>query len=58
MITATATDRGAVITIRLGGVELENGSSATWESGENTVSITVSNGNSETIYSVIVTKTA
>ena len=56
-ISATATDSAnAVIEIKVNGTTITNGSAATWISGENTVAITVTNGDSETVYTVTVTK--
>lgn len=55
-VTATLNDdtAGAVITVN--GNSLTNGGSATWETGENTVVITVTKGVSSKKYTVIVTK--
>lgn len=55
-ITATLNDdtAGAVITVN--GDSLTNGGSASWETGENTVNITVTKGTSSKKYTVIVTK--
>lgn len=55
-VTATATDNNAEIEILNGETEIENATSATWEEGENTLTITVTNGTSETVYTVTVTK--
>ncbi len=61
-ITATTDDPSAVIVITLdGGVEeepvvVENGKSATWGSGENALTVTVTDGASVTEYVVTVTK--
>lgn len=61
-ITATTDDPSAVIEIVLTnseeteGVVVENGTAATWASGENIVTITVTDGESETVYTVTVTK--
>ena len=55
-ITATAADENAGVSITVNGDSLTNGSSATWEDGENTVVITVTNGGSSKTYTVIVTK--
>lgn len=55
-VTATATDPYAEIEILVGETEIENGSSATWAGGENTVTITVSGGAPDTVYTVTVTK--
>ena len=57
-MTATPTDPAAEIEIILGeSTEVENGSSATWETGENTLTITVTGGAPATVYTVTVTKT-
>ena len=57
-VTATPTDPAAEIEIILGeSTEIENGSSATWETGENTLTITVTGGAPATVYTVTVTKT-
>ena len=61
-ITATTDDPSAVIVITLENSEtdepvvIENGKSATWESGENILTITVTDGASVTEYVVTVTK--
>ena len=61
-ITATTDDPSAVIVITLENSEtdepvvIENGKAATWGSGENTVTITVTDGASVTEYVVTVTK--
>ena len=61
-ITATTDDPSSVILIELdhAGLEepavVENGKAATWGSGENTVTITVTDGTSVTEYVVVVTK--
>ena len=61
-ITATTDDPSAVIVITLDDgvteepVVVENGTAATWGSGENTVTITVTDGTSVTEYVVTVTK--
>lgn len=55
-ITATATDENAGVAITVNGDSLTNGSSATWEEGENIVAITVTNGGSSKTYTVTVTK--
>ena len=53
-ITATPTDPYATVEILVGETEVENGESATWESGENVVTITVSGGAPDTVYTVTV----
>lgn len=55
-VTATPTDEDATVEILVGETEIENGSNASWEEGENTLTITVTNGTSETVYTVTVTK--
>ena len=54
-VTATATDPDAEITILLGDTPVTNGGNATWEEGENTLTITVSEYGGSTTYTVIVT---
>lgn len=55
-ITATAEDAGAEISILNGDAAVSNGTAATWADGENTLTITVTNGDSEKVYTVTVTK--
>lgn len=55
-ITAVAEDEDATVEILVGETEIESGESATWETGENTVKITVTNGDVEKVYTVVVTK--
>lgn len=55
-VTATATDPYAEIEILVGETEIENGASASWEIGENTLTITVSGGAPDTVYTVTVTR--
>ena len=55
MITATPTDPAATVRILVGETEIENASSATWAEGENVVTITVSGGAPDTVYTVTVT---
>ena len=57
-VTATPTDENATVEILLGETEIDNASSATWETGENTLTITVTNGEESTVYTVTVTKPA
>ena len=54
-VTATPTDDTAEVTIMLGETEIDNGSSATWEEGENELVITVTGTVDETVYTVTVT---
>ena len=55
-ITATSTDETAVVEILVGETPATNGTAATWASGENIVTITVTNNAVETVYTVTVTK--
>lgn len=55
-VTAVAADENATIQILNGETEIENGSSASWETGENTLTINVTNGSAEKTYTVTVTK--
>ena len=55
-VTAVAEDEDATIVIELNGVEIDNESSAEWETGENELVITVTNGTEEKAYTVTVTK--
>ncbi len=56
-VTATTDIADATITIMLGETEVENGDPATWEAGENTLTITVAADGYETVtYTVTVTK--
>lgn len=55
-VTATPTDDDATVEILLGETEIENATNTAWEAGENTLTITVTNGTSETVYTVTVTK--
>ena len=55
-ITATPEDENATVEILVGSTEIESGDSATWSAGKNTVTITVTNGGEEEVYTVEVTK--
>lgn len=55
-ISAEAVDSSADIVIKNGSTVIQNGTSATWQSGENTVTVTVTNGISTETYTVTVTK--
>ena len=55
-ITATAEDENATVEIKNGTTTVTNGASATWSTGENTVTITVTNGTETEVYTVTVTK--
>ena len=55
-VRATAAD-DAIVLIECNGVVVENGASVTWQTGENTLTVTVTdNGAEPTTYTVIVTK--
>ena len=54
-VTATA-PLGATVTITANGTAVSSGDSVTWNEGENTVAVTVSNGTQSTSYTVTVTK--
>lgn len=55
-ITATPEDESATVTILNGETPVENGTAATWQEGQNTVTITVQNGTTQKVYTVVVTK--
>ncbi len=55
-VTATLTDDTAELEILVGETEIENGSSASWAEGENTLTITVTGTADETVYTVTVTR--
>ena len=55
-ITAAPMDGEATIEILHGETPVANGDSATWEAGENTVTITVTSGTETETYTVVVTK--
>ena len=55
-ITATASDGNATIVIMNDVTEVANGSSATWVTGENILTITVTNELEDTVYTITVTK--
>ncbi len=55
-VTATATDSGATIAITNGSTPVTNGTAATWTDGENTLTVTVTNGTESKTYTVTVTK--
>lgn len=57
-VTATPTDPYATVVILNGETEVENGTSASWEEGENTLTITVSGGAPDSVYTVTVTREA
>ena len=55
-VTAAAEDENAEIKILVGGTEIANESAAAWETGSNTLTITVTNGMASKVYTVTVTK--
>ena len=55
-VTATPADNSATVEIAVGLTPVENGASAQWAAGENTLTVTVTNGTSSTTYTVTVTK--
>jgi hypothetical protein len=58
-VTAVAADETAQISIKNGATDVTNGSSASWSVGENTLTITVTDGNDPQIskvYTVTVTR--
>ncbi len=57
-ITAVPADASAQISVKVGDKEIDNGSAATWETGENTVNITVTaaDGKTAKTYTITVTK--
>lgn len=56
-VTATLTDETAELEILNGEAEIENGTSASWEVGDNTLTVTVTGTAGETVYTVVVTRT-
>lgn len=56
-ITAVAEDEQATVVIRNGETAVTSGTAATWETGENMLTVTVTNGTAEKVYTVTVTKT-
>lgn len=55
-VTATPEDENAEVTILNGETAVTNGTAAIWATGENTLSITVANGDVKKVYTVTVTK--
>lgn len=54
----TATAEVGTAEIKVGDAPLESGKAATWASGENTVTVTVTNGTAKRVYTVTVTKSS
>lgn len=55
-VTATPEDSSATVAIANGETPVENGKSAVWEDGENTLTATVTNGSAKKVYTAVVTK--
>lgn len=55
-ITAVANDSNATVVIKANGVTVANNSAITWNTGTNSVVVTVSNGGEENEYTITVTK--
>ena len=55
-VTATPKDLEASVNILLGDTPVDNGTSAAWQDGENTLTVTVTNGGASKTYTVTVTK--
>ena len=59
-MTAVAKDSNAILEIKLGDTVIQNESTATWETGENTLTVKVTNGTGTAkvtkTYTVTVTK--
>lgn len=56
-VTATAEDNEATVVIKVNNASHTSGQAATWDSGVNTVVVTVTNGEHSKTYVVVVTKT-
>ena len=56
-VTATAANEGATVTIRNGNAVVESGADATWSTGANILTVTVTKGDESKVYLVTVTKT-
>lgn len=56
-ITATPEDASATVEISNGGTTVANGTAATWVEGDNTLTVTVTNGAVQKVYTVTVNKT-
>lgn len=55
-ITATAAKPNTTIEIKVGSASVANGGTATWETGENVVTVDTANGSTKLTYTVTVTK--
>ncbi|MDO5560927.1 MAG: cadherin-like beta sandwich domain-containing protein [Oscillospiraceae bacterium] len=56
-VTITATDSEAILTITNGETEIESGDTASWSSGENTLTIEVESAGQTETYTVVITRT-
>ncbi|KXS45595.1 MAG: Gp6 protein [Candidatus Frackibacter sp. T328-2] len=56
VISVTPISDSATVEIDVDGIVIDNGSAVTWATGDNTVKITVTDGNETKIYTVTVTK--
>lgn len=56
-VTATPEDSHATVSIMNGDTPVENGTAASWNTGANTLTITVTNGSAQKVYTVTVTRT-
>ena len=54
----TASAEAGTVEIKVGAAPLESGKAATWTSGENTVTVTVTNCEAQKVYTVTVTKSS
>ena len=55
-ITAAPTAGAATVAIKNGSTTVNNGAAASWSAGENTVTVTVTNGSNTRVYTIVVTK--
>lgn len=55
-ITATPSDASSAISVKVNNKEINNGASATWVDGSNTVTVDVTNGTGKETYTITVTK--
>ena len=58
IITAAPADATATVVIKNGAATVVNEAAATWETGANVVTVTITNGTTVKVYTVTVTKTA
>ena len=57
-VAATPVRSGAKVTILNGETPVQNGGTATWSEGENTLTVTVEYGTTKRVYTVTVNKSA